>query len=99
MPGLGHLVHMPSHIDVRRGRWEEAIVANSKAIEADRAYRATAPAAPNFYRLYMSHNHHMKAYAAMMVGRSEVAITSIREMVSEGGATYSKVTTGAPSDL
>ncbi len=83
MPGLGHMVHMPSHVDVRRGRWQEAIVANTKAIEADRAYRAAAPMPPDFYRLYMSHNHHMKAYAAMMVGRSEVAITSIRELVSD----------------
>ncbi len=83
MPGLGHMVHMPSHIDVRRGRWEEAIVANTKAIEADRAYREVAPAPPDFYRLYMSHNHHMKAYAAMMIGRSEVALTSIRELVAD----------------
>ncbi len=83
VPGLGHLVHMPSHIDVRRGRWQEAIVANTKAIEADRAYREAALVPPDFYRLYMSHNHHMKAYAAMMVGRSEVAMRSIRELVSD----------------
>jgi tetratricopeptide (TPR) repeat protein len=83
MPGLGHLVHMPSHIDVRRGRWEEAIVANTKAVEADRAYRDVAPAPPDFYRLYISHNHHMKAYAAMMVGRSELAMRSIRELVAD----------------
>ena len=82
-PGLGHMVHMPSHIDVRRGRWEEAIIANTRAIEADRAYREAAPAPPDFYRLYMSHNHHMKAYAAMMIGRSEVALTSIRELVAD----------------
>ena len=24
-PGLAHNVHMPSHIDIRRGRWQEAI--------------------------------------------------------------------------
>ena len=83
MPGLGHMVHMPSHIDVLRGRWNEAIVANSKAIEADRAYRDVAPAPPDFYRLYMSHNHHMKAYAAMMVGRSEMAMASIRDLVDD----------------
>ncbi|HSD27053.1 MAG TPA: tetratricopeptide repeat protein, partial [Vicinamibacteria bacterium] len=41
-PGLGHLVHMPSHIDVRRGRWQQAIDANAKAIEADRSYRSRA---------------------------------------------------------
>ena len=35
-PGLGHMVHMPSHIDVRRGRWEESIAANAKAIASDR---------------------------------------------------------------
>jgi tetratricopeptide (TPR) repeat protein len=80
-PGLGHLVHMPSHIDVRRGRWEEAMIANTKAIEADRVYRDTALVAPDFYRLYMSHNHHMKAYAAMMVGQREVALQSIHELV------------------
>ena len=83
MPGLGHMVHMPSHIDVRRGRWEEAIVANTKAVEADRAYRDAAPVPPDFYRLYMSHNHHMKAYAAMMVGRRELAMRSIRELVAD----------------
>ena len=75
-PASGHMVHMPSHIDVRRGRWEEAIVANTKAVEADRAYREKALEDPDFYRLYMSHNHHMKAYAAMMVGRSEMAMNS-----------------------
>lgn len=83
MPGLGHMVHMPSHIDVLRGRWQEAIEANSKAITADAAYRDAALVPPDFYRLYMSHNHHMKAYAAMMVGRREVAMTSIRELVDE----------------
>ena len=83
MPGLGHMVHMPSHIDVRRGRWEEAIVANARAVEADRAYRDAAPVPPDFYRLYMSHNHHMKAYAAMMVGRRELAMQSIRELVAD----------------
>jgi tetratricopeptide (TPR) repeat protein len=83
MPGLGHMVHMPSHIDVRRGRWEEAIVANTKAVEADRAYRDAALEPPDFYRLYMSHNHHMKAYAAMMVGRRELAMQSIRELVAD----------------
>ena len=42
-PGLGHLVHMPSHIDVRRGHWARAIEANTKAIAADRSYRQKTP--------------------------------------------------------
>src|SRR5262245_4549933 len=52
-PGLGHLVHMPSHIDVRRGRWAKAIEANAKAIEADRKYRQRSPR-QDFYHVYMA---------------------------------------------
>jgi len=80
-PGLGHLLHMPSHIDVRRGRWAQAMAANEKAMEADRRYNAQVPR-QGFYRLYMSHNHHMYAYAAMMVGQSAAALKSIDEMVA-----------------
>ena len=82
LPGLGHLVHMPSHIDIRRGRWQEAIVANDKAIASDRSYAARAPE-QGFYRLYMAHNHHMLTYAAMMTGQSALAERTIREMVDD----------------
>jgi tetratricopeptide (TPR) repeat protein len=80
-PGLGHLVHMPSHIDVRRGRWQQAIVANQKAIAADKAYRETVPN-QGFYRLYMAHNHHLLAYAAMMQGQSKLATEAIQDMAA-----------------
>ena len=79
-PGLGHMVHMPSHIDVRRGRWKEAELANRRAIEVDRKYREISPN-QGFYRIYMAHNHHMLAYAAMMQGESAVALEAIRNMV------------------
>lgn len=78
-PGLGHLVHMPSHIDVRRGRWRMASEANLKAIQADRKYREQSPR-QNFYRVYMAHNHHMLAYAAIMQGESKQAIDAIQQM-------------------
>jgi tetratricopeptide (TPR) repeat protein len=78
-PGLGHLVHMPSHIDVRRGRWKQSIEANGRAIEADRRYRALSPE-QGFYNIYMAHNHHMLAYSAMMCGQSQLAITAINDM-------------------
>jgi tetratricopeptide (TPR) repeat protein len=79
-PGLGHMVHMPSHIDVRRGRWEQAIEANDKAMATDRAYRSREPR-QDFYRVYMAHNHHMRAFAAMMLGRSAEASRVMTEMV------------------
>ena len=82
MPALGHMVHMPSHIDVRRGRWEQAILSNTRAMKSDADYRSRSPQ-QGFYRIYMAHNHHMRAFAAMMVGKSELALTSVREMVAE----------------
>jgi tetratricopeptide (TPR) repeat protein len=88
-PGLGHLVHMPSHIDVRVGSWKKAILANAKAIEADARYRAQSPQ-QNFYRMYMAHNHHMLAHAAIMRGQSELAKRSIDNMIREMPAEWIK---------
>jgi tetratricopeptide (TPR) repeat protein len=79
-PGLGHMIHMPSHIDVRLGHWAAAIVANEKAIEADRRYREQRPR-QGFYNLYMAHNRHLLTFAAMMTGQSARSIGTIREMV------------------
>jgi len=81
-PGLGHMVHMPSHIDVRRGRWQEAVTTNEKAIAADVAYRKIMPQ-QGFYRIYMAHNRHMLAYAAMMQGESKKATRAIEDMLAE----------------
>ncbi|GAB4220525.1 MAG: hypothetical protein Kow001_02850 [Acidobacteriota bacterium] len=81
-PGLAHNQHMPSHIDVRLGNWRKAIVANEKAIIADRAYRSKR-AKQGFYRIYMTHNHHMLAFAAMMSGQSALAVRHIDEMLAE----------------
>ncbi|MFO0913034.1 MAG: tetratricopeptide repeat protein [Pirellulales bacterium] len=81
-PGLGHMVHMPSHIDVRRGRWSESAAANRRAIEADDEYARHAPS-PQFYRVYMAHNHHMLAYSLMMMGQSRGAIDAIQAMIGD----------------
>jgi tetratricopeptide (TPR) repeat protein len=81
-PALGHMVHMPSHIDIRRGRWQAAIEANDRAITADRNYAKTVPE-QGFYRMYMAHNHHMLAFAAMMQGESKRALTAVRDMLAD----------------
>lgn len=80
-PGLGHNVHMPSHVDVRVGQWKEAVIANKKAMAADAKYRAVRPRI-GFYRLYMAHNYHMLTFAAMMRGQSALAIKTIDAMVA-----------------
>ena len=70
-PGLAHNVHMPSHIDIRRGRWAQAITTNLKAVEADRRYRQVAGKPKGLVPLYAAHNRHMLAYAAMMTGQQQ----------------------------
>lgn len=82
-PGLGHMVHMSSHIDVRRGRWQEAIVANTQAIAANRKYRETAGRPLSGYLNYMGHDYHMLTYAAMMSGQSALAAQTMRDLFAQ----------------
>ena len=75
IPGSGHLVHMPAHINARVGRWHDAVIANQRAIEADDAYLAACRSnVSGVYPLgYVPHNHHFLWFAASMEGASAVA--------------------------
>ncbi len=74
VPGAGHLVHMPSHIYIRVGRYHDAVLANQRAIEADQDY-ITQCHAQGLYPLgYMPHNHHFLLASAAIAGESELAI-------------------------
>lgn len=81
-PGLAHSVHMPSHIYIRVGRWQDAVDSNLSAVAADRAYRQVAGPAKGFLPVYVAHNEHMLAFAAMMTGQSALALQHIRTMVA-----------------
>jgi tetratricopeptide (TPR) repeat protein len=90
-PGLAHNVHMPSHIDIRRGRWHEAIVQNTKAVEADKRHRkATGNRPLGLFHMYAAHNQHMLAYAALMTGQSKLAMRYVREMMKDLPADFVK---------
>ncbi len=89
-PGLAHNVHMPSHIDIRCGRWQEAVDTNIKAVEADRRYRKIAGPPVGFINVYVAHNRHMLAYAAMMTGQRALAMKHIRAMVAQLPADFLK---------
>jgi tetratricopeptide (TPR) repeat protein len=80
LPGAGHLVHMPAHIYTRVGRYNDAVIANQNAIEADDAYLALCRPAPGVYPLgYVPHNHHFLWWAASMQGASAVALAAAEE--------------------
>jgi len=82
VPGSGHLVHMPSHIYIRVGRYADAAAANQRAIAADLRYVAGAGRS-GFYTVYRAHNYHFLAYAAMFEGRKAVALQAARDMLAQ----------------
>lgn len=81
-PALAHNVHMPSHIDIRVGHWQEAVQSNLAAVQADKSYRSIVGPPQGFIHMYIAHNEHMLAYAAMMTGQRELALTHIRAAVA-----------------
>jgi len=89
-PGVAHNVHMPSHIDIRRGRWQQAIDTNVKAIAADKRYRNIVGPPTGLLPVYAAHNRHMLAFGALMTGQREVAVTNARAMVAEIPAKFVK---------
>jgi tetratricopeptide (TPR) repeat protein len=72
-PGAGHLVHMPSHIYIRIGRYHDAALSNIKAGEADTSYIAQCQAQGVYPLLYHPHNWHFLWAAATFAGKKEWA--------------------------
>jgi tetratricopeptide (TPR) repeat protein len=75
-PNAGHLVHMPSHIYIRTGRYHDAVLSNQQGIKADDAYLAQTQAQGMYPLAYKPHNHHFLWFAALMTGQSQVALNA-----------------------
>jgi tetratricopeptide (TPR) repeat protein len=83
MPGAGHLVHMPSHVYMRVGRFTDSYEANRRAVQADESY-ITQCRAQGLYPLnYYPHNIHFMAWSAMLQGRPEAALKAARKIVEK----------------
>ena len=78
VPGAGHLVHMSAHIYINIGRYRDAAIANQKAIAADQAYLRQVKAEGLYPLGYVPHNYHFLWEAAMMEGKSHVAIEAAK---------------------
>jgi len=83
MPGAGHIVHMPSHIYWRLGRYADAVAVNTAAVQADLAYFGTASPSPIYMGLYHPHNIDFIWHSASMQGRSAETIRAAREFASK----------------
>lgn len=83
MPGAGHLVHMPSHIYMRVGRFADSYKANARAVDADENY-ITQCRSQGIYPLnYYPHNIHFMAWSAMVLGRPVDALDAARKIVDK----------------
>jgi tetratricopeptide (TPR) repeat protein len=79
MAGAGHLVHMPGHIYMRVGRYEDAVKVNVAAILADEDYISQCYAQGLYPLGYYPHNIHFLWSAASMLGNSEIAIDAAKK--------------------
>ena len=81
MPGAGHLVHMPSHIYYRVGRYLDALADNKTAAAVDEKYLAETNAPMGVYRLgYYPHNVHFVLAAAQMAGDGPTVIAAAEKL-------------------
>jgi tetratricopeptide (TPR) repeat protein len=67
-PAIGHLVHMPAHVWMRTGDYEQAAQANIDAAAADKAYLEQG-GVQGIYLAYYAHNLHFLSAAYSMQGR------------------------------
>lgn len=74
-PDSGHLHHMPSHIYVLCGMYEEALAVSEKAVAADNRYLDYAGAG-GFYTTACCHDLHLLMYAGMLLGRQAPALSA-----------------------
>ncbi len=73
-PGSGHLVHMPAHIYIRTGRYNDATLANFRASTADKDFLAVCHGTNGMYPLgYVPHNWHFATLSAGLMGSRTLA--------------------------
>ena len=79
-PGAGHLVHMPSHIYYRLGRWKDSMRVNVAGARADEAYIKASGDRGLVRYGYYPHNVHFLVASAQMAGDMKTAITESRRL-------------------
>jgi tetratricopeptide (TPR) repeat protein len=77
VPDSGHLIHMPTHIDVLCGHYHDVVHWNEVAVRADLKYWREN-GAYNIYSGYRLHNYHFVIYGALFLGQFEPAMAAVR---------------------
>jgi hypothetical protein len=81
VPDSGHLIHMPTHLDVLCGHYNDVLVHNQKALATDRRFLAYSDD-PGVYLVYVIHNFHFAIYGAMFLGQYKPAIALAEELIA-----------------
>lgn len=76
VPGSGHLVHMPSHIYIRVGRYIDGVESNERAVKTDEAYIAQCNVQGVYPLFYYPHNYHFLLACTQMAGMSEKSMNT-----------------------
>lgn len=79
-PNAGHLVHMPTHIHLRLGKYDEAVARNAKAVAVDREYIQKYGVTGVYTMMYYPHNIHMRWSALMSQGRRKEALDAAAQL-------------------
>ncbi len=79
VPDSGHLIHMPTHIDVLCGQYQNVVTRNHQAVLADRKF-LDREGLLKPYTLYCAHNSHFEIYGAMFMGQYETAIAAAGDL-------------------
>jgi tetratricopeptide (TPR) repeat protein len=83
LPGAGHMVHMPSHIYFRIGRYQDAEQVNVDAAAADRAYFERRSPSEIYRYMYYPHNIDFTWQSAAMEGRYAAALEAAKKLAAE----------------
>ncbi|MEM8581327.1 MAG: hypothetical protein AAGF50_09045, partial [Pseudomonadota bacterium] len=79
VPDAGHLIHMPTHIDVLCGHYQNVVHWNDAATEPDLRFFEREGAA-NIYTGYRQHNYHFVIYGAMFLGQIAPALEAVKNL-------------------
>lgn len=80
MPGSGHIVHMPSHIYIRTGKYHEGVLINERAMQVDDNYITQCRQQGIYPLAYVPHNRHFLWSMATLEGSSSKAIKAAEHM-------------------
>lgn len=79
---IGHLLHMPSHIYLRLGRYTDAIESNQRAAAVDLEYIQTDGSTSSYATAHLPHIYYFLWYTAMLSGQQTLSLHAAQQTAS-----------------